>query len=75
MAHLRRKIPKFQCQECGHQFYSVAAARRASFDIQGCPGCGGSDIDVYLRSASDPADYSLDPRANTQIYRNSLYKE
>ena len=36
----------FHCQECGRKFYSVAAARKASFEDAGCPGCGGSDIDV-----------------------------
>lgn len=38
----------FECQECNHKFYTVKAAERASFGDSGCPGCGGSDIDVYV---------------------------
>jgi len=40
--------PLFVCQECGHKFYSAASADRAAFGDSGCPGCGGSDIDVAL---------------------------
>ena len=36
----------FQCMECGKRFRSVAAAERATRN--GCPGCGGSDIDIAL---------------------------
>lgn len=43
-----KKIPLFQCQECGRKFYSTTAAERASFGDNGCPGCGGSDIDIYV---------------------------
>jgi hypothetical protein len=39
--------PLFKCQECGRKFYSVKAAENASYGDRGCPGCGGSDIDVY----------------------------
>jgi len=34
----------FKCQECGRKFRSVKAAERAVWN--GCPGCGGSDIDM-----------------------------
>jgi predicted nucleic acid-binding Zn-ribbon protein len=34
----------WQCQECGRRFRSVAAAERAS--MNGCPKCGGVDIDL-----------------------------
>jgi DNA-directed RNA polymerase subunit RPC12/RpoP len=37
------KMALFACQECGRKFYSTAAAERALNN--GCPGCGGSDID------------------------------
>jgi hypothetical protein len=37
--------PGFACQECGHKFRTVRAAERASFGQNGCPKCGGSDID------------------------------
>ncbi len=43
---MAKRQPLFTCQECGRNFYSTAAARRASFGDAGCPGCGGSDIDV-----------------------------
>jgi DNA-directed RNA polymerase subunit RPC12/RpoP len=36
----------FECMECGRKFYSVAAANKAAFGDNGCPGCGGSDIDL-----------------------------
>lgn len=34
----------FKCQECGKKFKTTAAAEKASND--GCPKCGGVDIDV-----------------------------
>lgn len=34
----------FRCQECGRGFRTVTAAERAT--NEGCPGCGGSDIDM-----------------------------
>lgn len=39
-----RKSALFACQECGRKFRSVRAAERAV--EQGCPNCGGSDIDL-----------------------------
>jgi len=40
----KRKAIQARCLECGHRFYSIYSAERAYFD--GCPGCGGSDIDI-----------------------------
>lgn len=34
----------FACQECGRKFKTAAAAERASYN--GCPKCGGTDIDL-----------------------------
>jgi predicted nucleic acid-binding Zn-ribbon protein len=34
----------YKCQECGRKFRTTKAAEKASFD--GCPGCGGVDIDI-----------------------------
>lgn len=48
-----RKVPLFKCQECGRLFYTVKAAQAASFGDNGCPGCHGSDIDVYV----EPTDH------------------
>ena len=36
---------EFMCLECGHKFYSAHAAEAAAFG-DGCPDCGGSDIEV-----------------------------
>ena len=38
----------YVCLECGKQFKSTKAAERASSN--GCPGCGGVDIDVDVGS-------------------------
>lgn len=35
---------KWTCQECGKRFRSVAGARNAADN--GCPRCGGVDIDL-----------------------------
>lgn len=35
----------FACQECGHKFKTIAAAEKAAFGPNGCPKCGGADID------------------------------
>ena len=45
---IKKNRPLFACMECGKKFYTTRAAERASFGDDGCPGCGGSDIDVYL---------------------------
>ncbi len=36
----------FKCNECGKKFKTVKAAERAAFGDNGCPKCGGSDIDI-----------------------------
>lgn len=41
-----KKTSGFACMECGHKFKTLAAAERASFGPNGCPKCGGSDIDL-----------------------------
>jgi hypothetical protein len=38
--------------ECGRKFYTTQSAERATFN--GCPGCGGSDIDIYVYGAYKP---------------------
>lgn len=40
----------FKCQECGRKFKTVSAARKAS--LNGCPKCGGCDIDVDVNIES-----------------------
>lgn len=42
------RTPLYACQECGRKFYTTEAAERATFSNSGCPGCGGSDIDLYV---------------------------
>lgn len=34
----------FKCMECGHKFRTIAAAEKAAFGADGCPKCGGADI-------------------------------
>lgn len=34
----------YKCLECGRRFKTATAAERAM--SEGCPGCGGSDIDL-----------------------------
>lgn len=46
-----KRVPLFECQECHRKFYTVKAAEKASFGDDGCPGCGGSDIDEYVEKA------------------------
>lgn len=45
MKTLNKQSTTFYCQECGHGFRSDAAATRSSFGPEGCPECGGADID------------------------------
>jgi hypothetical protein len=41
---MTKRVALFACQECGRNFYTTKSAERACND--GCPGCGGVDIDV-----------------------------
>jgi len=34
----------FKCMECGRKFKTARAAEKAAWD--GCPGCGGADINM-----------------------------
>lgn len=43
---MRKKVPLFQCLECGKKFYSIKATENAANN--GCPNCGGVDIDLYV---------------------------
>lgn len=42
----------FGCMECGRRFRTVKSAERAQ--SEGCPGCGGSDIDLVSQSHYEP---------------------
>ena len=43
----------FACMECGHRFRTLKGAERAMLGPNGCPKCGGSDVDLAAhRSAS-----------------------
>jgi len=39
----------FACMECGLKM-TLKAAEKASFGPNGCRGCGGSDIDLAIKS-------------------------
>jgi hypothetical protein len=48
----KTKVSKpFVCLECGRRFTAKAAERAQS---EGCPGCNGSDIDLYNAPAPLP---------------------
>jgi predicted nucleic acid-binding Zn-ribbon protein len=49
----------FQCQECGKKFKTTAAAERASNN--GCPKCGGCDIDLAAATPKAPYRPVTDP--------------
>ena len=66
--------PLFQCQECGRTFRTAKAAARAAFADNGCPGCGGVDIDVYDPDARFPAAEDHE-RDNRQMERGPKYTE
>ena len=38
------RIALWKCLECDRKFYSTQSARKAT--LNGCPGCGGVDIDL-----------------------------
>lgn len=68
----------WRCQECGHTFRSAKAAEKAMLGANGCPKCGGFDIDltppaakpapVASHMAFDPRDLAFD---SERIDRNS----
>lgn len=47
----------FACQECGKKFKTVVGAERASRN--GCPKCGGCDIDLDVLTPAQSADRFL----------------
>jgi len=47
------KTSGFACMECGHKFKTVKAAEKASFGPNGCPKCGGSDIDLDVKKTPE----------------------
>lgn len=47
----------FKCQECGRKFKTAKAAQRASNN--GCPGCGGVDIDLDVPRPAAPLDPTM----------------
>lgn len=43
---MEKRTSGFSCIECGHVFKTVKAAERAAYGTDGCPKCGGADIDL-----------------------------
>ena len=41
----------FMCVECDHKFKNAASAEKAS--LNGCPNCGGVDIDLDAVAIND----------------------
>jgi predicted nucleic acid-binding Zn-ribbon protein len=56
----------FQCRECGKKFKTAQAAENASYN--GCPKCGGCDIDV---DTDPPARPRQGPCRQARAYGNS----
>ena len=46
----REVRPVFECLECGKKFKTAKAAEKAS--SEGCPKCGGVDIDLAAEAAA-----------------------
>ena len=44
-ARAPKKTSGFACNECGHKFRTIKAAEKAAFGPDGCPKCGGADIE------------------------------
>jgi hypothetical protein len=42
-----RKLKDFECMECGTRLTTEEAMRAVNGD-DGCPGCGGVDIDIAV---------------------------
>jgi DNA-directed RNA polymerase subunit RPC12/RpoP len=47
MEHKAKPARDFVCLECGRRM-TARAAERATTGNDGCPGCGGVDIDLYV---------------------------
>lgn len=64
----RKRTAEFECMECGKLFYSTKAAERASFGPNGCPGCGGADIDIHVPDGYyPPEDYQPAPEPTEPV--------
>jgi hypothetical protein len=68
----------FYCQECGYHFKTLKAAEKASFGDDGCPKCGGSDVDIGRIEQSPALDRQCHEwaqegsEAAASVYRFSL---
>ncbi len=43
----------YKCMECNRRFKTTRAAEKASYD--GCPKCGGVDVDLDVDALNEPA--------------------
>lgn len=59
-----KKVPKaaknWQCQECGKRM-TLKAAERVMYGADGCPKCGGADIDLAVETAQCDRELFGDP--------------
>jgi predicted nucleic acid-binding Zn-ribbon protein len=44
-----KKLKDWQCMECGTRM-TLKQAEQSSYSAEGCPNCGGADIDLYSPS-------------------------
>jgi predicted RNA-binding Zn-ribbon protein involved in translation (DUF1610 family) len=47
---IMKKLKDWQCMECGTRM-TLKQAEQSSYDAEGCPNCGGADIDLYCASS------------------------
>ncbi len=59
-----KSLAAFYCQECGRAFRTVAGAQRAM--DEGCPKCGGSDVDVMPPQTE--AERAQDAQRRSEVY-------
>lgn len=60
---MRKPDYRWACQECGHIFRTTKAAERAAFGDNGCPKCGGSDIDQMPYDNAKALQKGGDPKS------------
>jgi predicted nucleic acid-binding Zn-ribbon protein len=53
------------CLECGRKFRTVKAAEKASYN--GCPGCGGVDIDFVTEGSRERHRLALGQTGSEQL--------
>ncbi len=61
----------YVCQECGRKFRTTRAAEKAA--LEGCPNCGGVDIDLDVKPEEPSHDMGGDDALD--VYHHGLPKD